>query len=106
MSDNLIAVIVIFSLLLVLIPFFYFMYRLDKNDEILAKYPQYKELFKIKAFKKAFFKKYKLLKSKEYYVGLIDSMNKDIDILDVEMSIYKKSYKNYNNNGYRRFEYE
>jgi len=77
----------------------------ERNSNIMSKYPEYKELFKIKAFKKAFLKKYKLLKSKEYYVGLIESMNKDIDILDVEMSIYKKSYKNYNN-GYRRFEHE
>lgn len=102
MSDNLIALIVCSAVTLYFIIFFIVYFHYENNAEILRKYPQHKDLFKIKSYRKSFLKKYKLLESKKYYVDLIESFNKDIDILDVELNVYERVYRDYRNDGYRK----
>ena len=64
----------------------------EKNCNIISKFPQNKELFKIKSYRKAFLKCYKLKQKNEFLLkSSIDNL-KDIEMLELELSVYEDKY--------------
>lgn len=63
-----------------------------ERECILKKYPEFEELFKIKAYKKSFIKKYKLQQKNERLIKSSIENLKEIEILDIELSVYEDKY--------------
>ena len=89
--DIFIAVILGFFVLFFIVSGFVSMYC-ENTDCILSKFPQNKELFKIKSYRKAFIKKYKLQQKNERLIKCSVDNLKEIEILDIELSVYEDKY--------------
>lgn len=64
----------------------------EKNCAILNKYPKHKELFKIKSYRKSFLKCYKLKQKNECLLKSSIENLKDIEMLELELSVYEDKY--------------
>ena len=89
--DIFMIVVLGFFVLFLIVSFFVTMFC-ENTDCILSKFPQNKELFKIKSYRKAFIKKYKLQQKNEMLIKRSVDNLKEIEILDIELSVYEDKY--------------